>query len=350
MDARSLLEALVRGAGPSPGAAAQGQGELADVLGNLMQGGATSRPGSATGIEGALRNLTQGGDAGGGMADIVAKLQALAGQGTGGLADVLGQVLGQATQGVREGAQRVDQVTGASDRVREAVGQASGGQTPEELMAKLKDLVGKRQLETGAALSGLGALVLGTETGRSLATSAAKLGALALIGGLAYKAYQNYQQGKPLITGASGLMAGPAPAGSGFEPQAISNDTAVLCIRAMVGAAAADGRIDRAEQQKIVGGLERAGLDEAASRFLQREIESPASVADLAAAVQSKQQALQVFTAARLAVDLDTEDEHNFLVALADRLDISPELAAYIDAATTSAAVPSSSGSRRPTP
>ena len=51
-------------------------------------------------------------------------------------------------------------------------------------------------------MGGLGGLVLGTKAGRAMAGSAIKLGALALIGGLAYQAIQNYQQGKPALTGA----------------------------------------------------------------------------------------------------------------------------------------------------
>jgi uncharacterized membrane protein YebE (DUF533 family) len=317
LDAKNLLESLVRSTGPSS-ASADRQAALNDLLAKWTQGGGSS-PGSAPpgSFADALRNLTQS---------------------SGGVADVLGQVLGQATGGVREGAQRLDEMTGASGRVREAVGQASGGMAPEELIAKLKELVSKHQLETGAVLGSLGGLVLGTQTGRSLAASAAKLGALALISGLAYKAYQNHQQGKPLITGASGLVTGPAPAGSGFEPRATDNDTALLCLRAMIGGAAADGRIDKVEQQKIVGSLQRAGLDEETSQFLRNELEHPATADDLAAAVRSKPQAIQVFTAARLAVELDTADEQSYLVTLADRLGIGRDLAAQVDAAAASTA------------
>ena len=72
------------------------------------------------------------------------------------------------------------------------------------MLAQLKELIANNQLGAGAALGGLGTLVLGTGTGRSLAGSAIKLGGLALIGGLAYKAYQNYQQGQPAADGGSG--------------------------------------------------------------------------------------------------------------------------------------------------
>ena len=257
------------------------------------------------------------------MGDILGKLGQQAG-GSGGIADILKQVLGQATSGVKEGAGRIDDATGASRYARDAVGQATG-RSPDDMLAQLKELIANNPLGAGAALGGLGALVLGTGTGRSLAGSAIKLGGLALIGGLAYKAYQNYQQGQPPLTGATApqqqaLLA--APEGSGFEPAAVTNDQATLLIRAMIAAAAADGRIDAQEQKKILGGLQQAGLDGAAQQFLAREIANPATVDDLAAAVSSQEEAVQVYTAARVAVDPDEEEEHEFLAALAERLGI----------------------------
>jgi uncharacterized membrane protein YebE (DUF533 family) len=217
-----------------------------------------------------LRDLLGGGGQGGNMNRMVGESGGQGGAATpGNVLDVLKQVLGQATSGVREGAGRLDEATGASQRARDAIGQATG-QSPDELIARLKDLIANNQLGAGAALGGLGALILGTGAGRALAGSAARLGGLALIGGLAYKAYQNYQQGLPPLTGGKtpprqGLLA--APSGSGFEPDAVTHDSALLYVRAMIAAAAADGRIDAAEQQKILGGLQQAGLNESAQQF-----------------------------------------------------------------------------------
>jgi uncharacterized membrane protein YebE (DUF533 family) len=224
------------------------------------------------------------------------------------------------------------------DRAREALDQATG-KSPEELLAQLQEWIRNNPGAAAAGAGGLGAVVLGTRTGRSLAGSAAKLGALALIGGLAYKAYQNYTQGRPLISSddTGRLLSEPAPRGSGFEPDAISNDTATLYIRAMIAAAAADGRIDRGEQQKIIGGLQQAGIGEEAQTFLQQEIESPASVEDLAQGCSSAQEAVQVYTAARLAIDPDTEEESEFLTSLAQRLGMDVDLVAHIDATASAA-------------
>jgi uncharacterized membrane protein YebE (DUF533 family) len=310
-----------------------GGGGLEDLLRSVL-GGGQGGPGAGGSLQDMLRDLLggQGGPQGGPMS----RMTGQQGQGgAGGVVDVLRQVLGQATAGVREGAGRLDEVTGASSRAREALGQATG-QSPDELVARLKELIANNQLGTGAALGGLGALILGTGAGRSLAASAIKLGGMALIGGLAYKAYQNYQQGLPPLTGGGapsgqGLVA--APNGSGFEPGAVTHDQAVLYIRAMIAAAAADGRIDATEQQKILGGLQQAGLDQAAHQFLTSEINNPATVDDLAAGVTSQADAVQVYTAARVAIDDDNAQEHEFLTQLAQALGIDRELAAHVDAA-----------------
>ncbi len=396
-DAKSILEMLVKGAG-SPPAAQQTGGGLADILGQLgkamgqpgaqgsaPQGGgggglgdilgqlgkALGQPGAqggapqgggAGGLGDILRNMVPGGGqgqpgpsrgdpnsapGGGGLNDILGKLQEQLGRGGqpggqpgpggGGLMDILGQVLGQAQQGVKEGAQRVDQATGASGHMRDAVGRTTG-QSPEDLLAQLKDLIAKNQVGAGAAAGGLGAVVLGTQTGRAIAAKALKLGGLALIGGLAYKALQNYQQGRPLINSPQQLGLSEPPHGSGFETAAVTNEAATVYIRGMIAAAAADGRIDANEQQKILGGLKQAGLDSQAEAFLANELNNPASIQDLIAGVQSEEEAVQLFTATRIAIDLDNQEEHDFLVALAQGLRLDGNLVAHIDSAARAAA------------
>ncbi len=106
----------------------------------------------------------------------------------------------------------------------------------------------------------------------------------------------------------------------------------------MIAAAAADGRIDAAEQQKILGGLQQAGIADTARQFLAAEIASPAAPAELAARVASPEEAVQVYTAARIAIDLDSNEEHVFLASLAEELGIDDELAAQIDAAARATA------------
>jgi uncharacterized membrane protein YebE (DUF533 family) len=370
-DAKSILDILMKGAQPAPAPQAQGGGlgGLGDLLGKMMQGGQNQQAQQGGGGLGDILGQLQkqlggqqaqtphaappaGGGGTGGLGDLLEQLQKQLGgasaqqqagqpqaQQGGGLMDILGQVLGQATSGVKEGAGRINDMTGASDRAREALGQATG-KSPEELLAQIQEWIRNNPGTAAAGAGGLGAIVLGTRTGRGMVGTAAKLGALALIGGLAYKAWQNYQEGRPLISNDDPrrLLSEPAPAGTGFEPAAISNDAATLYIRAMIAAAAADGRIDANEQKQILGGLQQAGVGAEAQAFLEQEIQSPATAEDLANAVGSPQEAVQVYTAARLAIDPDTRAEGQFLAELAQRLGIDADLAAHIDATANAAA------------
>jgi uncharacterized membrane protein YebE (DUF533 family) len=362
-----LGKALGQSGGQSGGQGAQGSqgGGLADILAKLgqqqpQQGGAQGASLGGGGLGDLLGKVLGGGQhanaaptphaapqaeaaGAGGIEDLLRKLQGqLGGAGGapgagGGLADILGQVLGQAKSGVSEGARRIDDATGASGHVRAAT-QGATGQDPNDILNQVKDWVSKNQAGAGAAAGGLGAIVLGTHAGRALAGKAIKIGSLALIGGLAYKALQNYQAGRPLIAGPDATHLTEAPRGTGYETAAVTHDSALLYIRAMISAAAADGRIDPKEQEKIFGSLKQAGMEAAAEEFLAKELNNPATVAQLIAGVKTEQEALQVFTAARVAVDVDSQENNDFLVALGTGLGMDEKLMQHIDAAARSAA------------
>ncbi|MCO4052658.1 MAG: tellurite resistance TerB family protein [Bosea sp.] len=315
-DAKSLLNALVsagsqmaqKAAQPTqPGKAGGVGGLLGSVLGQISQvsqGAAGTAP-------------TAGGGHGGIVGSVLGKLQ----QGAQGAAQQAGGMAGQAGQAA----------TGAFDKLQ---GRLAGTQAGD-LLNRARELAGQNQMATGAALGGLAALVLGSKTGRSVVGSAAAMGGLALIGGLAYKAYQNHQAGQP-VPGQAQAAALPAPAGSGFEPEAASNETAILLIRAMIAAAASDGLIDATERQAIVGGLAEAGFDPEGNAWLEHEMANPARLADLAAGAATPELAAQVYTAARLAIEPDTQPEADFLAGLGQSLGLDPGLVGQIDLAAAS--------------
>ncbi|PPD09512.1 MAG: protein YebE [Hyphomicrobium sp.] len=311
---------------------------LEQLAGNPQRSAAApSAPGEVGGLADLIRNVT-GGAGGGNVDQIMAQVREQAAKfgGPSGaeLVDTLTKAFGQATEGVKEGATRIGDATGA----RDAVTNATGGRSPDEMIAQVKDLIANNKLGAGAVLGGLGAILLGTKTGRGVATGAVKIGALALIGGLAYKAYQNHQAGRPLITGPQNAATEAAPVGSGFEPDAISNDAAMHIIKAMIAAAAADGRIDDTEYARIVGAAGGAAASPEAKAFLERELRSPATAAQLAREVSSAEEALQVYTAARVAIDADNASEKGFLAELASALGIDADLAGQVDATARSTA------------
>ena len=193
------------------------------------------------------------------------------------------------------------------------VGQLSGGKSPAEMLAQMQGMAANNPGAATAMLGGLAAAIFGTSTGRGLATSAAKLGGLAMIGGLAWRAWQNHQQGKPLIDLDASPQVAPPPTGSAFSSEAATNETASLYIRAMIAAAAADGSVDASEQQAIMGGVKAAGFNAEAHDWLADEIARPATVADLVAATAGRKEiAAQVYTAARIAIEPDAAAESAF--------------------------------------
>ena len=213
-----------------------------------------------------------------------------------------------------------------------------------------------------AALVGVAGLFLTSRRTRGI-TGSGKLGSLALLGGLAYKAYQNYRDGKPLVdvtppepAPQSQAATSPQPASgsshdkvsqelaelgipeaSGFHPVSQTEDDALLYLRAMVAAAAADGQIDAAERARIAQGMRQAGIDEEATRWLESELAAPADVEELAAGVGTPEKAAQVYTAARLAIDPDSIQERTFLTNLAQALDLDQRLRDQIDATAAAA-------------
>ncbi|MEZ5774263.1 MAG: DUF533 domain-containing protein [Hyphomicrobiaceae bacterium] len=167
----------------------------------------------------------------------------------GGVGNVARSVFGQASEGVKDAAGRIERETGAGKALDDLVRQMSGGRSAGDLFAQVKDLAAKNPAAAGAVAAGLGALILGTRTGRGLTVDAAKLGGLVLIGDLAWKAWANHQAGKPMLDLGRGAGAPEAaPAGSGFDAAAQSSEQALRYVRAMIAAAAADGTVDADEQ------------------------------------------------------------------------------------------------------
>jgi uncharacterized membrane protein YebE (DUF533 family) len=121
------------------------------------------------------------------------------------------------------------------------------------------------------------------------------------------------------------------PQGSSFHPVSHTEDDALLFLRAMVAAASADGKVDEAERGRILKGLTEAGIDPEATRWLDREMASPADVEELSAGVTTPEKAAQVYAAARIAIDPDTIQEREFLHQLAEALDLDQSLRAQID-------------------
>ncbi len=176
----------------------------------------------------------------------------------------------------------------------------------------------------GAAIAGVAALLLGTKAGRGLTGVALKLGSVAAVGGLAYKAFQDWQakQGGAPVTD-------PGPAANTLSGPQLDRRSLVL-LKAMLAAAKADGHIDEKEQSAVDAYLQKLNLDPEALHFVKDEIGKPVSAREVAAGADSPAAAAEIYLTSLLAIDIDNDQERAYLDELARELKLSPELASEL--------------------
>lgn len=214
-----------------------------------------------------------------------------------------------------------------------------------DLLEQAKSFLGSRggSFAGGAAAGTLATLLLGSGSGRELAGDVLKLGAAAAVGGLAYKAYSNYREGKPLIGTRAAEYIAAARSGATIPGAPPANEHALLLLRAMIASALSDGLIDAEERQRIVGRLSDAGVNGEEQQFLDREIAMPWSPQQFAVAATTPEVRSEVYLASAIAIEADTPAEKAYLRYLAATLGLEDGLVAHLDAAVQSAKSPATS-------
>jgi uncharacterized membrane protein YebE (DUF533 family) len=192
------------------------------------------------------------------------------------------------------------------------------------------------------ATSAIAGVLLGTKTGRGIATNALTLGGLAAIAGLGYQAYKNYKAGEepqsaPETPKQPQFLPPPSDSGFSTTPTIATNDFALTLVRAMIAAARADGHIDEAERRQIRGKIGQAGLGAEAEAFIDRELANPVDIDAIVAAATTEEQRVEIYTASRLAIEPDKRTERGYLDLLAGRLGLADALVDHIDATVTTA-------------
>jgi uncharacterized membrane protein YebE (DUF533 family) len=218
------------------------------------------------------------------------------------------------------------------------------------LVGKMLGGMATKNFAAGLLTGGLGSTLLRKDGVENLA----KMGGLAVLGTLAYKAYGNYQQqkastGNASVTGAvtqsaqgllaqaggllstlSGQMGTPATVNPTAAPVQVSPDLAIAVIRAMIGAAKADGHVDATESQKIFGRLETAGISSQEKMLLMQEMANTPDVNEIATHVKTPQESAEVYLAALLVCDSQCAREQQYLGALASSLRLDPVFTASL--------------------
>ncbi len=187
----------------------------------------------------------------------------------------------------------------------------------------------------GVAGGALTSLLMGRRR-RGLVGSAVRVGGLALVGTLAYQAWQRHQQEAGVTTTATPDALALPPPGSAFLPaeedSAACGKLSLLLARSMIAAAKADGHIDAEESQAILNQINSSELTAEDKAFLFEEFSKPLDIAGLARDVDSPEHAAEVYTAALLMVESPSAPEQIFLDGLADALRLEPGLRSHIQA------------------
>jgi uncharacterized membrane protein YebE (DUF533 family) len=262
--------------------------KFSDILGTLMQSGA-----SGTATRRMQNALGAGGRTSGGS------LAGLLGGGGGGIGDALSGLLGGSKGGG---------IGGMLQGVLGDAGKALGGGN--------KLALGGLGALAGSLLGGGGGSVKGAVGG----------GVMAMLGALAYSAFKG--------TDSSAVQEMPVglqqPENQQQEEEL--EQGAELVLKAMINAAKADGKIDQAEIQRILGKLEEAGMDSEARDFVINEMNKPMDLNSIVAAAKGRPQlAAQIYAASLLAIEVDTPAERQYMQQLADGLYLAPEITAHLE-------------------
>ena len=257
----------------------------------------------------------------------------------------------------------------ASNLINEVLGAGSGAN-----MQKGKDYLSKNAggLAGGVVAGGLAGYMLGSKKGRKMAKKTVQYGGMALVAGLAYKAYRDWQGGKqpqpqqpqqqPSVTYATPnsvhtpqtqqiepqSVTQPTsnipsvPRGSAFEIDAESDSTdcfGAAIVSAMIAAAKADGQIDGEEHEAIFAKIDDLALSNDEKAFLMDQLRRPLDIDNLVNLAQNKEQAVELYVASLMAINVDNAAEQGYLGMLSARLNLEPALLDHIHGSMSEATI-----------
>ncbi|MFC3852548.1 tellurite resistance TerB family protein [Salinispirillum marinum] len=196
-----------------------------------------------------------------------------------------------------------------------AANQAKSAATDK--VSQLSGLLGGqgKGLMAGGALG----MLLGNKKLRKTGGKVAVYGGLAALGVVAYKAYSNYQKNQTTAPQGTPETVDRLPA-----PQAEQHSHAIL--RAIIGAAKADGHIDDKERELIDGEIQKLSSDAELTRWFDEELRKPLDPADIARAATTPEMAAEMYLASLLVVDEQNFMEKAYLTELARQLKLDPSL------------------------
>jgi uncharacterized membrane protein YebE (DUF533 family) len=196
-------------------------------------------------------------------------------------------------------------------------------------------------LAGGAAAGGIMALLMDNKSARKLAGKAATFGGAAVLGGLAYRAYQQWQKTGAVdaVSQASASQSAPRPQEAIESPPHQQPASDLTIIKAMISAANADGFIDAREQQHIFKAVDAMALSNELKATIFDYFRQPVTVEALAQDVTTLEQKSEVYLAACMVSSIDHPAERAYLDALGTALQLPRGLTQQLDAQAQQAVI-----------
>lgn len=142
-------------------------------------------------------------------------------------------------------------------------------------------------------------------------------------GGIGYKVYSQWQKSQGAeVTGLSieNLVGDEA------------NARSMAIVKAMIGAAKADGEIDEAERAIIIDKINESDLEQSATEILLSDLLEPLDVDAIAAASDSPESAVEIYLASLILTDKSSSVEQSYLEKLSKALKLDPQLVSDLEA------------------
>ena len=183
-------------------------------------------------------------------------------------------------------------------------------------------------MKKGALAAGALAVLLGTGRGRKLTGAALKVGSLAAVGGLAWKAWQNHSQKQTQegetdsSVGQNGVKALSVDKLDGEE----ANERSQILIKAMLAAAKADGEIEEAETSAINEQIARLGLGQSIEELMHSGMVTPLSAKAVARLANNQTIASEIYLVSVLITNQENSHEKRYMENLAAALELPSDV------------------------
>ena len=186
------------------------------------------------------------------------------------------------------------------------------------------------QIGAGALAGGALGLLLGSKRARKFGGKALKIGSVAALGALAYKAYGNWQaqqaqhasqsEHRPQAAGAAAPPVQEVPRTVNLLPAPEVEQHSRAMLKSMLAAAKADGHLDERERGLVEAELGRLQADPALRRWVEDELRRPLDPAEVAQAAATPEMAAEMYLASLLVADDTSFMERAYLDELARQL------------------------------